>query len=248
MAKQDTGSRAVMSRRRKRDDNEGLTAEERGWKERDFYGSPPWSARAGAEIALQLWPGAEVVREPACGMLSMAGPLAEYFPTVLPSDVYPYLPGVPVIDFFDPDAWPAEPDCDVIISNPPFQAASLFLTTALKRARLGVALLVRTVWVESVDRYPLFVGEQPCTQIAFFSERVPMALGPWDPEVGSATSYSFMFWGHGMEPQPPIWIPPGTRDRLYRKDDPAKYGRQGPMPLFEERTVAEFYDGIGDVV
>ncbi len=103
-----------------------------------------------------------------------------------------------------------------------------------------MVLLVRTVWVESVDRYPLFVGANPCTQIAFFSERVPMALGPWDPEVGSATSYAAMFWSHVHDPMPPRWIPPGTRDRLWLKDDAQRFGRLNPLPLFP--------DDPGDVV
>lgn len=236
MAKQNTKADAVMARRRKRDDNEGLTEEERQWKKFDFYGSPPFAARAGAEIALQLWPDAKVVREPACGMMSMAGPLAEYFPEVLPSDVFPYSANTPIKDFFDPDEWPAEPDCDLILTNPPFILADQFLRLSLKRARLGVGLLVRTVWVESETRYDLFEGANPCTQIAFFSERVPMALGPWDPTVGSATSYSFMYWDVSgrHEPMPPRWIPPGTRDRLWKPDDAAKYGRLTPMPLFPD--------------
>jgi len=234
MAKTDAGSRAVMSRRRKKDDNEGLTEEERLWKTLDFYATPPWAARAIAELMRELWPDAKTIREPACGLMNMAEPMAEYFPEVLPSDVYAYTPNTPVRDFFDSSLWPEEPDCDVISTNPPFITAADFLRTALTRSRMGVVLLVRTVWVESVDRYPLFVGDHPCTQIAFFSERVPMALGPWDPEVGSATSYAAMFWSHLHEPMPPRWIAPGTRARLSKRDDAMRFGIQRPMPLFPE--------------
>jgi len=249
MAKTDAGSRAVMARRRKKDDNEGLTEEERRWKELDFYGTPPWAARAGAEMALRLWPDAQVVREPACGMMSLAAPMEEYFSEVLPSDVYPHSPNTPVRDFFDEAAWPEEPDCDLILTNPPFVTAADFLRTALRRARLGVGLLVRTVWVESVDRYPLFEGgPYPLTQFCPFSERVPMALGPWDPTVGSATSYSWLFWAKdGRAPVAPRWIPPGTRDRLWRNDDAARFGRLVPMPLFPEPNVVSFYEDT-DVV
>lgn len=237
----DTKSSAVMARRRKKDDNEGLTEEERVWKRFDLYGTPPWASRAGAELALQLFPGAQVVREPAAGALSMAGPFAEYFPAVLATDVKAHVPGVEVRDFFDDALWPEEPDCDLIATNPPFVVADDFLRTALRRARLGVAFLVRTVWVESEDRYTLFTGDNPCTQIAFFSERVPMQLGPWDPASKStATSYSWMFWVKGADPLAPLWIPPGTRDRLRRKDDGQRYGRLNPLPLFP--------DPVGDVI
>lgn len=237
MAKQDTGSRAVMSRRRKKDDNEGLSEEERLWKQLDLYATPPWGARAGAEFALSLWPDAKVVREPAAGTMSMAGPLAEYFDTVLPSDVYQHIPCYPVIDFFDHDAWAKEPDCDLIISNPPFQEAEAFLRTALTRARMGVGLLVRMVWIESAGRYDLFEGGPlPLTLFCPFSERLPMALGPWDPEVGSATAYAWLWWDLTGQHRPmaPQWVPPGSRDRLWRSDDPAKYGRLRPLPLFPE--------------
>lgn len=237
MAKQNTKADAVMARRRKRDDNEGLTEEERQWKKFDFYGSPPWSARAGAEVALELWPRAKVVREPACGMMSMAGPFEEHFAEVLPTDVFPYTPNTPIKDFFDHDLWPAEPDCDLILTNPPFILAADFLRLSLKRVRLGVGMLVRTVWVESEDRYSLFEGgPHPLTCLCPFSERAAMALGPWDPTVGSATSYSWLFWDVSgqHQPMPPRWIPPGTRDRLWKPDDAAKYGRLQPMPLFPD--------------
>lgn len=235
MAKSKTNTNAVMGQRRAKADNEGLTDEERGWKERDFYGTPPWAARAGAEIAKSIWPHARTVREPAAGMLSMAIPLQEYFPEVLPSDVYPYLPNVPVIDWFDPAEWPEEPDCDLVITNPPFVTAAPFLRLALKRARLGVGILVRTVWIESSDRYSLFEGgDNPLTLLCPFSERVAMRLGPWDPSIDTATSYSWLFWSKGDQPRPPKWIVPGTRDRLWFKTDASEYGRHRPMPLFPE--------------
>lgn len=236
----DTKSTAVMQRRRAKDDNEGLTEQERQWKAVDFYGTPPWAARAGAETARLLFPEARVVREPACGMGSMAGPLAEHFEEVIATDVFPHTPETQVVDFFDDAAWPEEPDCDVIMTNPPFVTAGDFLRLSLRRARLGVGFLVRTVWVESEGRYDLFCGDHPVTQIGFFSERVPMQLGPWDPTAGSATSYSWMFWVKGAAPMAPIWYGPGTRDRLWRKDDGMRYGRVRPLPLFP--------DPVGDVI
>lgn len=243
MAKASADTHAVMARRRAKGDNEGLTEEERQWRAIDFYGSPPWACRAGAEIAKQLWPQARTVREPACGTMSMAGPLAEYFEEVWPSDIFAHTPNTPVRDFFDESLWPDEPDCDLVMTNPPFVTAADFLRVALQRARLGVAMLVRTVWVESADRYDLFEGgEHPITRIGFFSERVAMQLGPWDPEATSATSYSWMFWAKGADPLAPLWFPPGTRDRLWRKDDPAKYGRLTPMPLFPEDSAAPLYE------
>lgn len=231
MAKKgDASSPAVMARRRGKDDNEGLTEEERIWKQLDLYSTPPWAARAGAEIARDLFPTARSVREPACGYMNIAGPLAEYFDEVIPTDVYPHTPNTPLADFLDEHAWPEEPDCDLIITNPPFVTAELFTRLALKRARLGVGMLVRTVWVESEGRYSLFEGgDHPLTQLCPFSERAAMVMGPWDPNCGSATSYSWLFWVKGAEPKAPRWIPPGTRDRLWLDDDARKYSRPRPL-------------------
>lgn len=226
---------AVMAQKRPKDDNTGLSEEERLWKQLDFYPTPPWAARAGAEIARDLFPEARIVREPACGQMHIADPLGEYFPEVWPSDVHAHGPNTPVRDWLDDAAWPDEPDCDLIMTNPPFEIAAEFVRRGLARSRLGVGLLVRTVWIESADRYPLFEGgPHPLTQLCPFSERAAMVLGKWDPRAQSATSYSWLFWRKGAVPMAPRWIPPGTRDRLWRDDDAHRYGFKEPMPLFPE--------------
>ena len=69
----------------------------------DFYPTPPWAARAGAELVLQLDPRARTVWEPACGAGHMAHGLRDYFPTVHMSDIGRY-DGNPVIDFLSPSA------------------------------------------------------------------------------------------------------------------------------------------------
>ncbi len=55
----------------------------------NYFPTPPWATRAGAEALRALDPTAVVLREPACGEGHMAGPLAETF-TVYPSDVHRY--------------------------------------------------------------------------------------------------------------------------------------------------------------
>lgn len=228
-------STAVMSRRRAADDNEGLSDEERLWKQLDFFATPPFGARAGLEHAKKLWPDAKIMREPACGKMHIAAPAAEYFDEVLPSDVHAHGPGTPVRDWLDDAAWPAEPDCDIVCTNPPFTLAEQFILKGLQRARLGVALLLRLSVLEGVDRHTLLQGPRATlTQVVVFSERVPMTLGEWDPAASSATAYAWFFWSKVHAPLPPAWFPPGTRDRLWRKDDPARFGKPTPMPLFDE--------------
>lgn len=196
----------------------------------NFFATGPWGTRAGAEILRSLDPECQLVAEPACGTGTMAGPLAEYF-EVRASDVYPHHPTTVIRDWLDDELW-GDDEVDWVFTNPPFNLAEDFVRLSRRRARRGVALLLRLGALEGGERHALMAGADPLTLLAVFSERLPMTLGEWDPEAGTATAYAWFFWAWGREPLPPVWIPPGTRDRLWRPDDPARYGKQTPMPLF----------------
>lgn len=206
------------------------------WRTLNYFPTPPWGTRAGAEVAKRLWPAAQVVREPAAGGGHMAGPLREFFPIVLESDVHGHRRGLEVRDWLDEAAWDDEPDCDLIMTNPPFEVAARFVTMGLRRARLGVALLLRIAFLEGGDRYQEVFADGQLTQVATFCERLPMVLGKWDPTVGSATCYAWFFFSKSkrQKPMPPAWFPPGTRDRLWRQDDVERYAFRPPLPLFPE--------------
>lgn len=235
MARAPNTSTAVMARRRGKDDNEGLTDEQKLWKTLDFFATPPWGARAGLEHAKLLWPQAKVMREPACGCMHIATPAEAYFDQVIPSDVHAHSPNTPVRDWLDDSAWPDEPDCDIAFTNPPFGIADQFVIKGLKRARLGVALLLRLAFLEGGERYAILGGEQAqLTQVVTFCERLPMTLGTWDPEASSAAAYGWFFWSKVHDPLAPAWFPPGTRDRLWYRDDPAQFGKRNPLPLFPD--------------
>ena len=117
----------------------------------DDFPTPPWATRALIEHVI----GTENVGglsclEPACGRGHMARTLGEYFAKVTASDAYHYGFG-PVRDFL------GELDeaslHDWVITNPPFRLAAEFVDRALIAANVGVAILVRTVFLESVGRY-----------------------------------------------------------------------------------------------
>ena len=93
-------------------------------------------------------------------------------------------------DFLDPDFGTAI-EADWIVSNPPFKIGAAFVAEARWWARRGVAMLLRTAFLESAGRYPLMAD---LTLHAPFSERVPMVKGRWDPEASSATAYSWFIW------------------------------------------------------
>ena len=158
----------------------------------DFFPTPPWSTRAlcnflegevGCLDRQHCW-------EPACGEGHMAKPLGEYFESVYASDVHPYGFGE-VRDFL----WPGdEPAFDWIVTNPPFRLAQQFAKMAVDRARRGAALLVRSAFLEGVERHRGLFQPLPPTFILQFTERVPMVKGRYDPKASTATSYCWLVW------------------------------------------------------
>lgn len=184
----------------------------------DDFPTPPWATRALIEHVI-MEKGAlkkEACLEPACGAGHMAKVLAEYFQSVTSSDIHPYGFGV-VSDFLHSPA-PTN-SFDWIITNPPFRLAEEFALRALGLARVGVALLTRTVFIESVGRYERLFRDRPPAYFAQFVERVPMVRGRLDRKASTATGYCWLVWKHGHMPKTQVvWIPP-CRKELERSDD-----------------------------
>jgi hypothetical protein len=145
----------------------------------------------------------------------MSAPLAEYFARVTSSDIADYGYGA-VRDFLDSGP---EETCDWVITNPPFRLAEDFVLKALPMARSGVALLVRTVFIESVGRLQRVFSRFPPSEVAQFAERVPMVRGRLDGKASTATGYAWVVW---RKPLPGttqlVWIP-ACRRRLEAPGD-----------------------------
>jgi hypothetical protein len=139
----------------------------------------------------------------------MARPLSEVFGTVEAADAYHYGFG-PVRDFL---TFPYEAKShDWVITNPPFRSAEEFVLRALTVARQGVAILARTVFLESVGRYRSIFVDNPPTVFAQFSERVPMVKGRVDAKASTATGYAWFVWQQGRNSPPQLaWVPPCRR-------------------------------------
>jgi hypothetical protein len=187
---------------------------------RDDFPTPPWATRALLTHVLdEFGPFSDQsVLEPACGAGYMARPLAERFGKVLASDIHPYGFGS-VRDYL---AVPYEANAvDWVITNPPFRLAEEFVLRSLIVARKGVAILARTVFIESVGRYRnLFLRHPPC-RFAQFTERVPMVKGRVDRAATTATGYAWLVWSKDVsaERRPElVWIPP-CRKALERDSD-----------------------------
>jgi hypothetical protein len=145
----------------------------------DDFPTPPWATRGFINHVLADYGPFSNMNclEPACGAGHMAKVLKEYFGEVRSSDAYAYGYGV-VRDYLD---MPYEANSvDWVITNPPFRLAEKFVHRSLVVARRGVAILARTVFIESVGRYRQLFEINPPTMFAQYSERVPMVRGRLD--------------------------------------------------------------------
>lgn len=190
----------------------------------DDFPTPPWGTRALFEMfdARNLPETGSCCLEPAANRGFMVSPLRERFRLVAASDVHDYGCGFPVEDFLWPNlrqdrGWWA----DWIITNPPFRLAKEFAWTALRRARIGVALLVRTGFLEGGDRYRSLYQAQRPNFVFQFVERLPMVKGRCDRTASTATSYAWLVWlPCDLAPSDTVfdWIPP-CRAKLERAED-----------------------------
>jgi hypothetical protein len=218
MGKQNT-SHAVMAQRFEAKDS------------LDDFPTPPWATRALLEHVI---PDNHLARravwETACGEGHMAKVLKEYFGRVDASDIFPYGYGE-VMDFLAPHV---VRDTDWIITNPPFRLAERFALKALSLTRKGVALLVRTVFIESVGRHERLFSKFKPAFVAQFTERVAMVRGRLDPKASTATGYAWIVWTKLPTSKTQlVWIPP-CRKRLERQADysqPESPPKQPSQPL-----------------
>ena len=208
----------------------------------DDFPTPRWATRALLEHILQPDEYASrTVLEPACGLGYMAEVLKEYFRSVSASDVYCYGYGE-VRDFLSGSS-PVN-TFDWVITNPPFKSAEAFVTRGLQVARVGVAVLVRTVFIESVGRYNRLFKDTPCSVFAQFTERVPIVKGRVDPRATTATGYAWLIWRKSYDGKPEVaWIPP-SRKALeqagdYEKPSASSVSRASPCSVESQTLIGQ---------
>jgi hypothetical protein len=197
----------------------------------DYFPTPPWATRA---LFRHVLPAINInaisnVWEPACGEGHMAAVVAEFVgSSVTASDIFNYGYGTAPIDFLN-NPNPLRPAW--IITNPPFSIACEFTLRALDLATEGVAMLVRTQWIEGIGRYEKLFRYRPPSLYAPFVERVPMVKGRWDPDASTATSYAWFVWDNALSrPSRVFWIPPGCRAGLTLPDDRLQFAAWSLAP------------------
>lgn len=182
----------------------------------DDFPTPPWATRALLEQIRNSTDGGMTAREPAANRGHMVRPLRERFSYIDAADVHDYGAGFPVNDYlFGPLPSPVH----WTITNPPFRLAEQFISRAIETSKVGVAMIVRSAFLEGVGRHSRLFSVTPPTAILQFAERVVMHKGRLAPEGSTATAYCWLVWVVGAPAGTRFgWIPP-CRKRLERPDD-----------------------------
>lgn len=196
----------------------------------DDFPTPPWATRALTEfLTNEGFDLAETsCREPAANRGHMVTPLREAFATVEAADVHDYGAGFPIADYlFGLNPTPV----DWTITNPPFRLAEQFIERALATSRVGVAVILRTSFVEGQDRCVDLYLPTPPAFVLQHSERVGMFKGRLmrlgtkyldakgeERSASTATSYCWFVWIRGENDTRLRWIAP-CRKRLERLED-----------------------------
>ena len=186
----------------------------------DDFPTPPWATRALCEWISGMGYDlpAMTCREPAANRGHMVKPLREYFHSVEASDIHDYGAGFAVQDYIfgsDPVGlvgW--------TITNPPFRLAQQFIEHARKTSRHGVAVIVRSAFLEGVGRHRDLFSVAPPSDILQFSERVVMHKGKLSAKGSTATAYCWLVWRNNSRAGETKfgWAPP-CRKRLERVED-----------------------------
>jgi hypothetical protein len=132
--------------------------------------------------------------------------LREYFSATSASDKFDY--GYGKVADFQISPYPVA-SFDWVITNPPFNLAEDFISRARQIARRGVAVLARTVFIESVGRFERLFEPDPPAIFGQFVERVPMVKGRLDKKASTATGYAWFVWlNEEVSSTKLVWIPP----------------------------------------
>jgi hypothetical protein len=194
----------------------------------DDFPTPPWATRALFEYVAPHLSTRSGLRylEPACGRGHMVMTLRRLpfirSSCVKGSDVHDYDFGYRVVDYRTDAVSPY----DVMITNPPFKLATEFAERALKEARVGVALLVRTLWAEGgrggkKSRYARLFKDHPPTKIAIISGRMPAIGATVVRHRPVFVSHSWFWWDCAKRNNVTqfLWIPPEAQSLLERDGD-----------------------------
>lgn len=172
----------------------------------DWYVEPAWTVEALAERE----PFHGTILDPCAGQGTIPAVFAARGHRALAGDIVDRgYPDTIDADWFDLSGFWRERVFDNIVSNPPYGRATEFIELALARARRKVAVLVRTDFLASQIRYPLFT-RGPTARVYIFSRRPN--IPPGGREVvphGGQHDFCWIVWEHDHFGPPTIhWLLP----------------------------------------
>lgn len=166
----------------------------------DLYETPPEATRA--LVACEILP--RRIWEPACGRGAISHVLMSRGFAVCSSDLVDYGYGDHGIDFLMEHR---RPDCDAIVTNPPFKLANEFVRHALKLCP-KVVMLLRLAFLESEGRSDILDGGT-LARVHVFRNRLPMMhRDGWEgPKATSSTPFAWFVWDRD-------WSGPAVLNRI----------------------------------
>lgn len=134
-------------------------------KPADLYPTPVDCTYSLIPHIADILPAGSRVWEPACADGQMVQPLREFGYDVMATDLRPDVKGgAGGVDFLgDPTAYHSQ-KYDAVITNPPFNAAELFIRRALEIAPVAVMLLKAQYW-NTKNRKKLFRETRPLKEL-----------------------------------------------------------------------------------
>jgi hypothetical protein len=166
-------------------------------KERDLYETPEWVTEAllpHIDQPKRIW-------EPACGSGKMSRVLARAPHWCIATDIHD-TEGCP-LDFLKAEG-PADDELDAIITNPPYEAATEFVETALAfmQPNFGmVAMLLRTDFDHAKTRSRLFAGHPAFSKKLVLTKRIK-----WfeDSKGQPSFNHAWFIWDWSHEGPPTL--------------------------------------------
>jgi hypothetical protein len=98
--------------------------------------------------------------------------------------------------------------CNNIITNPPYKLALDFVLKAKEQSKGKIAMLLKTVWLESECRYDMFNDKRfPLKMVYQFSKRVTLYKEDKKMKNSGMIAYAWYVWDKNYKGKPTIeWI------------------------------------------
>lgn len=129
----------------------------------DYYPTPGWMTRSLLHFHPSI--ATATVLEPCSGDGAIVRELEKVGCRVLTNDLDPRQPAQSHRDATDAAYWSTLPYVEWVITNPPFVAAFPILEHAVRKAQIGVALLLRKTFLEPTDERGPWLAEHPPTRL-----------------------------------------------------------------------------------